>query len=300
MSTYTDKVGYTVRFGGPERIQWIPTGGEAASGNPLLRSFNPAMAANPVGLIIEATKAAALVLQWRELHQQTLLQAAQFEERRIPWLVDMLIQWSSEAEMGQVRLDTSIYFDREVTRLMEKIVDSKLMDVPSSLLLQVERSARGMTAVNQLLYDQLREHAPKARGRKVKGAKLIEYKPFWSLEGDNTKIETYLERIDRNLGILGNAALGYAFGIVGVAAWRFAVWNSARIAAAKKNRLEEFQSLTSLALELRSLRAQLSYAATLPAIETFLALPDAPPNRIEGGGGKLVESAPIREGSKTR
>ena len=67
MSTYTDKVGYTVRFGGPEGIQWIPTGDSTGSS---MSQMNPAMAANPVGLVIEAAKAAGLVLQWWEMRKQ--------------------------------------------------------------------------------------------------------------------------------------------------------------------------------------------------------------------------------------
>ena len=277
MSTYTDKIGYTVRYGGPEGIQWIKTGD--MGGSPL-GPLNPAMAANPVGLVIEATKAAALVLQWWEMRKQTLLQTAQFEERRIPWLADMLLQWSSEVQDGQVRLDTSLYFDREVTRLLDKIEVTKLMDVPSSLLLQMERSAQAMSAVNRLLYGELRKQSPNFIMPGHQGLQLIEYEPYWELTGNARGMETYLDRIDKNLGFIGNAAIGATFGLIGVAAWRFAVWKVARTAAEKKNRMEEFQSLTAVALELRSLRAQLSYSALFPSQEIFLALMDSQPTRI--------------------
>jgi hypothetical protein len=92
-------------------------------------------------------------------------------------------------------------------------------------------------------------------------------------------MEGYLERIDKSLGAIGNGALGVAFGLIGVAAWRFAVWNAARTAAEKKHRMDEFQSLTAIALELRSLRAQLSFATLLPLQESFLALPSGNANQ---------------------
>ena len=270
MSTYTDKVGYTVRFGGSEGIQWIKTGN---SGGSPMGPMNLAMAANPVGLVIEAAKAVALVLQWWEMRKQTMLQTAQFEERRIPWLADMLFQWSCEANEGQVRLDTSIYFDREVSRLLDKIVETKLMDMPSSLLLQTERSAHAMVAINRLLYSELRDAQPNFVLPDRDLPQLIEYQPFWEFDGKEKQMEGYLDRIERTFGVLGKCALGAALGLYGVAAWRFAVWKAARTAAEKKRRLEEFRSLTSIALELRSLRAQLAFVALLPPREVFLELP---------------------------
>lgn len=270
MSTYTDKIGYTVRFGGPEGIQWIKTG--EAKGSPL-GPMNSPMTANPVGLLIEATKAAALVLQWWEMRKQTLLQAAQFEERRIPWLADMLFQWSGEARDGQVRLDTAVYFDREVSRLLDRIINSKEMDVPSSLLLQVERTAHAMVAINRLLYGQLQNAQPNfiMPGRDL--PQVLDYRPFWELDGKDKQMEGYLDCIDKSLGLAGLASR-VAFGLIGVAAWGYEAWNLARAAAAKKHRTDDFQSLTAIALELRSLRAQLSFAALLPPRESFLALPN--------------------------
>jgi hypothetical protein len=276
MSTYTDKVGYIVRYGGPEGIQWIKTG--EGTGSPL-GPMNPAMAANPVGLVIEATKAAALVLQWWEMRKQTLLQTAQFEERRIPWLADMLFQWSGEASDGQVRLDTSVYFDREVSRLLDRIIETKLMDVPSSLLLQIERSAHAMVAINRLLYGELQKEQPNFIMPGHDLPQVLDYRPFWELDGKDKQMEGYLERIDKTLGLVGNVALGAAFGVIGAAAWRYAVWNSARAAAEKKHRMDEFRSLTAIALELRSLRAQLSFATLLPSRESFLALPNSQPTQ---------------------
>jgi len=170
MKKYTDKAGYTIRFGGPEGIQWIKN---ESSGSPI------SCPSNPAGLLIEAIKAAALVWQAIEMHKQTLMQFAQFEERRIPWLAEILFQWSSEVRDGQVRLDTATHFDREITRLLEKLVESKMMDLPSILLLQVERCARGISSINRMLADQLREE--KLFNPKL--PELIDYRPFWALRG---------------------------------------------------------------------------------------------------------------------
>jgi hypothetical protein len=209
------------------------------------------------------------------MRKQTMLQTAQFEERRLPWLADMLFQWSCEANEGQVRLDTSIYFDREVSRLLDKIVETKLMDMPSSLLLQTERSAHAMVAINRLLHGELRDAQPTFVLPDRDLPQLIEYQPFWEFDGKEKEkqMEGYLDRIERNFGVLGKCALGAALGWLGAAAWRFAVWKEARTAAEKKHRLEEFRSLTSIALELRSLRAQLAFVALLPPRERFLELP---------------------------
>src|SRR5207237_866458 len=146
-------------------------------------------------LIVEATKAAALIWQAWEMHQQALMQFAQFEERRIPWLAEILFQWSAEIRHGQLRLDTATHFDREITRLMEKLVESKMMDLPSILLLQVERCARGMSALNQLLADQLREE--KLFNPKL--PELIGYRPFWEVDVDELSIESYLDQIDKSI-----------------------------------------------------------------------------------------------------
>jgi hypothetical protein len=211
------------------------------------------------------------------MRKQVLLQTAQFEERRIPWLADMLFQWAGEASDGQVRLDTSVYFDREVSRLLDRIIETKLMDVPSSLLLQVERTAHAMVAINRLLYGKIQKEQPNFVLPGHDLPRLLDYQPFWELDGKDKKMEGYLERIDKTLGLVGNVALGAAFGLIGAAAWRYAVWNSARTAAEKKHRMEEFRSLTSIALELRSLRAQLSFATLLQVRESFLALPNSHP-----------------------
>ena len=284
MSTYTDKIGYIVRFGGPEGIQWIKTGDIDGR----LSRFNAVGAANPVGALIEATKAAGLMLQWWEMRKQTLLQTAQLEERRIPWLADMLYQWSNEARDGNIRLDTVIYLEREISRLMDKITETKQLDLPSSLLLQVERSASGMSAINSLLCSRLKEHQHYFMTPGNDLPRLIEYQSFRTLEGSDKQIEGYLERIDRTLGVLKTAMRGAA-GFITSAPLRIASWHSARIAAEKKHRLEEFYSLTAMAIELRSLRTQLAFLTLLPPIDEFLEMPPLAATNLLAAGSNLEE-----------
>jgi hypothetical protein len=271
MSTYTDKIGYTVRFGGPEGIQWMKNGGDSSSSH--LNPLAP-ISGGPVGWVIEATKAAGLILQWWEMRQQTLLHAAQFEERRIPWLSDMLLQWSTEVKQGMVRLDTAIYFEREVSRLLDRVVETQLMDIPSSLLLQIERAARSMVSINRLLHDELKSSQTNFVIPDRELPRLLEYKPFWEIEHQKGGVKSYLDRVDQTINYLPGALIDMIapFSLL-AGLWKFAVWNNARLEAEKKHRVQEFHGLTAIALELRSLRAQLSFASLLEPRESFLEFP---------------------------
>src|SRR2546423_12336780 len=95
------------------------------------------------------------------MRKQSLLQTAAFEERLIPWLADILAQWSTEiAEHNTVRSDTIGFLDREVTRLFEKLEAHHLMDLPSSLLLQIDRNANILVGINQMLFGLTTEGQP--------------------------------------------------------------------------------------------------------------------------------------------
>lgn len=187
-------------------------------------------AAEPIGMAIEAAKAAGLLLQWWEMRKQTLLQAAQFEERRIPWLTDMMLQWASEIQEGQVRLDTVTYFDREISRFLDAIRGNAQVDVPSTLLLQLERSARAMVRINSVLSSLLDEQ----EGRPnfvLKGQRLpFAYQPFVELLGDPGATERYLigcegasqAVIKREISsgdLLGKAATSILLGPIGAIAF---------------------------------------------------------------------------------
>lgn len=240
-------------------------------------SLNPLtpISAGPLGLLIEATKAAALILQWWEIRQQTFLQAAQFEERRIPWLSDMLLQWSSEVKQGLVRLDTAIYFEREVSRLLERVIETQHMDVPSSLLLQIERAACSMVSVNRLLGIKLEANLTNFIVPEREVPRPLKYRPFWEIEHEKDGVQQYLERADKLSSLLHNSLVDVTspFAPLLAGAWKFANWNKARLEAEKKHRVEEFHSLSAIALELRSLRTQLSFAALLEPRELLLESP---------------------------
>lgn len=290
MSNFHYKVGdgFTIRYGGPEGIRWFNTPASGAD-NPQMPSVGLG-AAEPIGMAIEAAKAAGLLLQWWEMRKQTLLQSAQFEERRIPWLMDMLLQWASEIQEGQVRLDTITYFDREVSRFLDAIRDNKLVDVPSTLLLQLERSARAMVRINGVLASLLLEKEPRPNFV-LKGEPMpFVYQPFLKLLDDHTATESYLASCDGATqavikldpavsGQLGAAAissilLGPLAMLGAIAFWKFSDFGTAEAKAKEQKRIQEFRAMIALALELRSCRTLLTLA--VPRSETLrqIKLPD--------------------------
>jgi hypothetical protein len=150
------------------------------------------------------------------------------------------------------------------------------MDMPSSLLLQIERSASAIAAINAFLATYLQENQHNFRSPGAEMPRLIEYQSFRTLAGNEKQIESYLERIERALHVLRDVAVDVArwpIGIIATAASGIASWHAARAAADKKHRLEEFQGLTAMALELKSLRVQLEFVALLPPSDEFLEIP---------------------------
>lgn len=301
MSNYHYKFGegFTIRYGGPEGIRWFNTP-PSGSGNPQMPSVGLG-AAEPIGMAIEAAKAAGLLLQWWEMRKQTLLQAAQFEERRIPWLTDMLLQWASEIQEGQVRLDTITYFDREVSRFLDAIRDNKLVDVPSTLLLQLERSARAMVRINGVLASLLNEKEPRPNFV-LKGEQMpFVYQPFLKLLDDHAATERYLASCDGAsqavmkldptvFGPLGAAAIASVLlgplGMLGaIAFWKFSDFGTAEAKAKEQKRVQEFRAMIALALELRSCRTLLTLASPRPETLKQIELPDTalldPPSKSD-------------------
>jgi hypothetical protein len=292
---YTDKVGFTIRYGGPEGIQWLKSGPAEGSATGLSPT---GLAGGPAGMVIEAAKAAGLFLQWWEMRKQTILQTAQFEERRLQWLLDMFLLWSSEVASGQVRLDTVVYFNRELTRLLEKIKENDLIDAPSSLLLQMERCAHAMAGINQFLSVQLKTNQGRflVPGRAL--PRLLSYTPSWKIAQNSSSVEGYLGQIDQALKFLPNGNSGimklipsFPFWLLspvatGLAMWGHSLWADAQKQATKQ-RLAQFQSLTNLALELRSMQTQLAFAALLP--ETVETLPMEDPILALTNGGAAFQ-----------
>ena len=277
--------GFSIRYGGPEGIKWffnspgdnlgrqIPTSGLGAT--------------NPIGMVIEATKAAALLLQWWEMRKQTLLQTAQFHERRIPWLSDMLLQWGSEVEDGQVRLDTVTYFDREVTRFFDEICKNELVDVPSTLLLQLERTAHALVRINSVLHSLIYKNHPNFTI--VGDLAEFDYRPFYSVINNEKSINEYLSNCERFVvGVykmfasevtpLAAAAAIFLTGPL-VAVGTFAFWGYKKMQAAEakskeEKRIQEFSAMQALALELRSCRTLLTIASALPEKQEIVEVPE--------------------------
>ncbi|MGE0821246.1 MAG: hypothetical protein AB7G75_27490 [Candidatus Binatia bacterium] len=133
--------GFAIRYGGYQDIQWFfgpefqPTARSV-----LLPPLHPAM------IVLNAAQTAGSFLIWWEVRKQSQISAAQFEERRIAWLGEMLAQLYTEMrEEGTIRLDTIQYLERELSRLIEVLNENDKMDIPSSLLLQVD--THGLTPV---------------------------------------------------------------------------------------------------------------------------------------------------------
>lgn len=290
MGKYTYKIGdgFTIRYGGTEGIRWfnspplqsggaqLPTGGLGA--------------AEPIGMAIEATKAAGMLLQWWEMRKQTLLQTAQFEERRIPWLADMLLQWASEIQDGQVRLDTITYFDREVSRFLNAIREHKPVDAPSTLLLQLDRTAHAMMRLNSVIESLLHENESR-QDSIVSTPSSFVYQPFVALLNDHVAADQYLAScngatqevvklqsslIDRTGTLTFARFLLGPLGLLGaVAFWKFSELCAAEEKAKAQSRMHEFRAIVGLALELRSCRTLLTLAATMPETSKQIDLPDS-------------------------
>lgn len=246
-------------------------------------------AAEPIGMAIEAAKAAGLLLQWWEMRKQTHLQMAQHEERRIPWLTDMLLQWASEIQEGQVRLDTVTYFDREVSRFLDAITDNNLVDAPSTLLLQLERSAHAMVRINSVLALLICDIADRPNFI-LKGEELpFVYQPFVKLLGDDIAMKRYLTNCDEVSGaviqLVASSVVGALaavaplllapLGMLGaIAFWKYKDFDAAEAKAKTQKRMLEFRAMFALALELRSCRTLLTMAALQPETLKLIELPD--------------------------
>ncbi len=278
--------GFAIRYGGPEGIRWFNTPPADLGGAPIPSVGLGAM--EPIGMAIEAAKAAGLLLQWWEMRKQTLLQAAAFEERRVPWLMDMLLLWAAEVQEGQVRLDTITYFDREVSRFLEVIRENQRIDVPSTLLLQIERTALAMVRINRTL-STIVEDGVSRPNFVLEGEKIpFRYQPFAALVGDVSATERYLASCEvaserslaaatSPLGPVGNAVLATVLlGPLGALAfWKFSDYLAASTKAKEQKRAQEFQAMSALALELRSCRTLLTIVSVRPETLREIALPDS-------------------------
>jgi hypothetical protein len=292
MSDYYWKFGdgFSIRYGGPEGIRWFKDSGFNVPEREI--PISGLGATNPIGMVLEASKVAVLLLQWWEMRKQTLLQTAQFHERRIPWLSDMLLQWGSEIQEGQVRLDTVTYFDREVTRFFDQICKDDLVDVPSTLLLQLERTAHALVRINSVLNSLLERSHPNFI---ISGEPCpFKYRPFFSFNNKEKDINDYLSDCDKNIistlekmaeGLHPFAAaaaaaaavliMGPIMSIGSYAFWGFKKMKAAEAKAKEEKRTQEFYAMQALALELRSCRTLLTIASLLPEKQEIVELPES-------------------------
>jgi hypothetical protein len=288
MSNYHWKFGngFAIRYGGPEGIRWFKDPSFSVPEREI--PISGLGASNPIGMVIEAAKAAALLLQWWEMRKQTLLQTAQFHERRIPWLSDMLLQWGSEIQEGQVRLDTVTYFDREVSRFFDEICKNELVDVPSTLLLQLERTANALVRINSVLDSLLKKDHPNF----VISGDLppFKYKPFFSINKSEKDINDYLSACDKDIiatldklaKVLHPAAAAAAAIVMGpvmalgtLAFWGFKKMQAAEAKSKEEKRTQEFYAMQALALELRSCRTLLTISSLLPEKQEIVEVPES-------------------------
>ena len=134
---------------------------------------------HPAALALEAAKTIGLVLQWWEMRKQGQLLAAEFEERRLLWVADMVTTWGADiANEGTLRLDSTRYLERELAKLMSALIRTPKMDVPSVLLLQVERTSLVLVDLNTLLYRELSHQISYVEGPGRDGLMVPDYQPF--------------------------------------------------------------------------------------------------------------------------
>src|SRR5262245_59152359 len=119
--------GFAIRYGGYRDIEWY-------HGDEFVRGANAAAipSSHPAALIAQAMTMLGLVLIWWEMRKQNQLVAAEFEERRLLWVVDMLTVWGADIANGNtMRLDSTQYLERELSRLMHALLRTPKMDVPA-------------------------------------------------------------------------------------------------------------------------------------------------------------------------
>ena len=97
------------------------------SGGGTLEPPMSASSAQYVHLVDALAQTAAQFALWWEVRQQRLLNEAQHEEdKRIPWLADMLARWGEVHKNGQgIDLRVTEYLAREASETMEAIAGNR-------------------------------------------------------------------------------------------------------------------------------------------------------------------------------
>lgn len=241
--------GFAIRYGGYKDIQWFFGSDFHRAAKPL-----PLPPIRPVALLLEAAQSTGLFLLWWEQRKQTQIATVQFEERRISWLLEMLAQWHGELHGERtLRLDTVRYLDRELSRLMEALDANAKMDLPSVLLLQVERTAKTLALLNTFVSQELLPPTIKATPT-TRNLPVVKYKPYWEFdlekEAEEGSLATYINTISKiPLAIPGPVVATLVGTLWGVKNF---------FQMKKKDRGEDLLPLQALALELRSAHALLT------------------------------------------
>ncbi len=292
--------GFAIRYGGYRDIQWF----KGKEFEQLPQTFSPqASPFSPVEMAIEMSKSAALFLQWWEMRKQTLLQVANFEERRITWLADILASWHSEIQQGIIRLDTIHYLDREISRLLDKIQSNDLIDTPSSLLLQIERSANLLVMINKTVDSLIAEQNPNFILPDANIPQPFHYQPYFSIEQSPQELDKYISSANKVIDVnseskfLSGVRLGAIAGSLASSSLTSAIIGSILLWTAPKlfdvqakmktkgeDRLQDFIALKNFSIELRSTNSLLRLAQKLP-----LSLKSYSPEEIENNdAGQLI------------
>ncbi len=257
--------GFAIRYGGYRNIQWFK-GKEYEQISQLSSLKFPPV--SPIEMAVEISKTAALFLQWWEMRKQTLLQTASFEERRITWLADILATWYSEINQGTIRLDTVHYLDREISRLLEKIQDNDLIDVPSSLLLNIERSTDALVTINKTINELVIEQRnPNFILPDTDSPKPFYYQPYFDIEQSK---QGFIDYICSANGIIEkNPLLAFSL-LVANPSVASILWTAPKLleilAKIKgKNRIQDFIALQNFSIELRSTNSILRLVQKLPS-----------------------------------
>lgn len=129
-----------------EGIRWIRVMRSGSHGDsddaPSPRSNHPLIISkDPVAILINVVDVASRVGMMLEARQANMLNAAVHEERRLEWLADMLVRWSTtHAAGGRLDLRLSEYLAREALETLQGILSSRggKAAIPQSMLFEVD------------------------------------------------------------------------------------------------------------------------------------------------------------------
>ena len=247
--------GFAIRYGGYKDIQWFFGSDFQNAARPF-----PLPPIHPLFFLVETAQVAGLFLLWWEQRKQTQIASAQFEERRISWLLEILAQWYGELQgKHTLRLDTIRYLDRELSRLIDALNASAKMDLPSVLLLQVERTAETLSMLNSFVSQELLPNPPSpvSDNNDLPILKYTSYRDFdLEKESEGGLLATYIKTISKIPRMIPGPVVTTVIDTL----WSVKKFFELK----KKDRGDDLLALQALALELRSAHALLLLAQRQP------------------------------------